>query len=151
MSKKVTYFPRTTAQQRYLLFETWEATGSVTAACRHVRVSRKVFYTWKPRFEAGGYAALDAPYSHAPKHPQTISGEVAKRVIQLKRAHPAWGKRRIADEVAKANNWVPVVSVNTVRRILKAAHLWSEPERPPRKKSPNPWSDRRGARPKSQP
>ena len=55
MSKLVTYFPRTTAQQRYLVFETWEATGSVTAACRQARVTRKVFYTWKPRFEAGGY------------------------------------------------------------------------------------------------
>jgi hypothetical protein len=51
---------------------------------------------------------------------------VEQRVIRLRQANPAWGKRRIADELAKANDWVPVVSPNTVRRILQAAGLWSE-------------------------
>ena len=32
----------------------------------------------------------------------------------------------IADEMAKGNNWVPVVSPNTVRRILRDADLWPE-------------------------
>jgi hypothetical protein len=34
MSPKRTYYGFTTPQQRKLLFETWEATGSVTDACR---------------------------------------------------------------------------------------------------------------------
>ena len=97
MSKQVTYFPRTTAQQRYLLFATWEATGSVKQACHKARVSKHVFYRWKSRFETGGYPALDRPRSHAPKHPRKISPAVSERVIALKRAHPTWGKRRIAD------------------------------------------------------
>lgn len=137
MAKNVTYFPRTTAQQRYLLFETWEASGSVMAACRQARLTRKVFYTWKPRFDAGGYAALDVPDSHAPKHPHKTPAEVAKQVIDLKRTHPTWGKRRIADELAKANSWVPVVSVNTVKRILQEAEQWREADRPQKKKSSN--------------
>lgn len=136
MAKSVIYFPRTTAQQRYLLFETWEATGSVTAACRQAHLSRKVFYTWKPRFDAGGYAALDVPSSHAPKHPQKTPTEVENRVIAMKRAHPTWGKRRIADELAKANSWVPVVSLNTVKRILQDAKLWPEPSRGRKKNVP---------------
>lgn len=150
MSKNVTYFPRTTAQQRYLLFETWEATGNVMAACRQARLTRKVFYTWKPRFDAGGYAALDVPHNHAPKHPHKIPAEVAQQVIRMKRAHSAWGKRRIADELAKANSWVPVVSVNTVKRILQEADLWPEAERPQKKKHSTPGSDSGGARPESQ-
>ena len=137
MSTTVTYFPRTTAQQRDLLFETWEATGSVTAACRQARLSRNVFSTWKPRFDAGGYAALDMPYSHAPKHPQKTPTEVANRVIAMKRAHPTWGKQRIADELAKANRWVPVVRSNTVKRILQDAKLWPEPSRGQKKKRSN--------------
>lgn len=92
MAKNVTYFPRTTAQQRSLLFETWEAGGSVTAACRQARLTRKVFYTWKPRFDAGGDAALDVPDRHAPKHPQPPPAEGAKQVIDLNRHHPAWGR-----------------------------------------------------------
>ena len=40
-----------------------------------------------------------------------------------------WGKHRIADELAKANNWVPVISPNTVRRILEDAGLWKADEK----------------------
>ena len=47
-------------------------------------------------------------------------------MLTLRQAHPDWGKHRIADELTKANNWVPVVSPNTVKRILKAAGFWPE-------------------------
>jgi len=46
----------------------------------------------------------------------------------MRRQHTDWGKKRIADELAKGNNWVPLVSPNTVKRILKDAGLWPEPE-----------------------
>ena len=125
MKQKRIYFPVTTGQQRRLLLETWEATGSVEEACRRAHVSGRTFYNWKPRFEAGGYEALEKTGSHAPKQPRRIAEEVAVEVEALKRAHPEWGKQRITDEIAKANNWVPLVSVNTVRRVLQDAGLWS--------------------------
>ena len=65
MDKKRTYFPATTAQQRKLLFEIWEETGDREEACRRAHVSKGTFYKWKPRFEAGGYAAIEEPYSRA--------------------------------------------------------------------------------------
>ena len=145
MSKKRIYFPPTTAQQRRLLFETWEATGNVSEACLRAHVCERTFYNWKPRFEAGGYAALEQTGSHAPKNPRRTPEEVAQEVEKMKRAHPEWGKRRIADEMAKANNWVPLVSSNTVRRILQDAGLWPEPETGGLKKRKLP-----SARPKSQ-
>jgi transposase len=58
MSKKRVYFPRTTGQQRELLFETWEATGEVRLACQRAHVSERTFYKWKGRFVEGGYEAL---------------------------------------------------------------------------------------------
>jgi transposase len=137
MKKQYTYFPRTTVQQRRLLFETWEATGSVKEACDTARGSTKVFYTWKPRFDASGYTALETPYSHAPKHPRTISADVTKRVIEMKHEHPTWGKRRITDELAKSNSWIPLVSPNTVKRILKEADLWAAPDMTNKKKPVN--------------
>ena len=69
MNKRI-HFPLTTAQQRRRLFETWEATGDVEEACRTAHVSRRTFYTWKPRFLKGGYAALDQFPSRAPKRTQ---------------------------------------------------------------------------------
>jgi transposase len=123
--QKRTYFPSTTASQRRLLFHTWEETGNVTQACRKARVSRGTFYKWKPRFEADGYAGLECIQSRAPKHPHQTPIEIREQVIKMRREHPLWGKRRIADELAKGNQWVRLVSPNTVKRILKAVGLWT--------------------------
>jgi hypothetical protein len=52
----------------------------------------------------------------------------------MKQAHPDWGKKRIVHELAKSNNWVPVVSPNTVKRILTEAELWARVEEEVKKK-----------------
>ena len=123
--KKRIYFPPTTPQQRKLLFETWEATGSVVEACRKAHVCRGTFYYWKPRFDTEGYAGLETYQKKGPEKGQVGTPvEVKEQVINMRRDHADWGKHRIADELAKANNWVPVVSPNTVRRILIEAGLW---------------------------
>jgi len=127
-----TYFPLTTPSQRRLLFETWEATGDVGAACRVAHVGRRTFYYWKPRFLAAGYAGLERFESRAPHQPQRTAPAVEGRVITLRREQPGWGRRRLADELAKANGWVPLVSPGTVRRILREAGLWPEPAPPQR-------------------
>ena len=124
------HFPLTTAQQRRRLFETWEATGNVALACRTAHVGRRTFYTWKPRFEAGGYAALEHFASRAPKHTRCMPEAVTQQVIALREQQPAWGKQRIADELAKANNWVPLISPTTVKRILRDAGLWARAPAP---------------------
>jgi transposase len=122
-----TYFPLTTPSQRRLLFATWEATGDVAEACRVAHVGRRTFYHWKPRFLLEGYAGLERCASRAPTHPRRTAAAVAERVIALRRQQPSWGKQRLADELAKANHWVPLVSPNTVRRILRDAGLWTGP------------------------
>ncbi len=126
MAQKRIHFPMTTAPQRRLLFETWEATGDVALACRTAHVGRATFYYWKPRFTAGGYPALESFASRAPRRTRRLAPAIAQQVIALHRDHPAWGKDRLADELTKANGWVPLVSPNTVRRILRDAGLWDD-------------------------
>ncbi len=65
--------------------------------------------------------------------PDQTPAEIEAAVVAMRQAHPGWGKRRIADEMAKGNNWVPVVSPNTVRRILQDAALWPEAEKTAKK------------------
>ena len=99
MKKKRIYYPRTTTSQRKKLFEVWEETQDVGAACREARVSERTFYNWKPRFEAGGYEGLEKfePAGPAPgsRIPQNIQGQV----VELKKEHAKWGRRRIAAEL----------------------------------------------------
>jgi transposase len=128
MNSKRIHYRYTTAQQRKLLFETWEGTGSVTKACREAHVGRGTFYYWKPRFDEQGYAGLEAFERRGPKEAHWTSADVERKVIALRRKQPDWGKKRIADELAKANSWVPLVSPNTVKRILKEVDLWQTEE-----------------------
>jgi transposase len=134
MTKKArVYCPPTTEQQRVLLFKSWEESGNVSAACKKARVVRQTFYTWRPHFEQEGYGGLKTPRSHARKEPGRVSSEIEKQVIALRQANAKWGKQRIADELAKSNGWVPLVSHTTVKRILKDAGLWPVAEEPAKK------------------
>jgi transposase len=126
MSTNRTYYGFSTAQQRKLLFETWVLTGSVTKACEKARVSRGLFYYWKARYDKSGYSGLEAFESRAAHKPKKKDERIEQDVIRMKKEHEDWGKRRIAEELAKANNWQPVVSLNTVRRILETAGMWPE-------------------------
>lgn len=135
MSQKRSYFRFTTPQQRRLLFEIWEETGNVTKACSQAHVGRATFYYWKPRFAANGYAGLEEFESRVAHKLNRKEASIEQSVIAMRRQHPDWGKFRIADEMAKENNWVAVVSPNTVRRILRAADLWPEEPKAGRKKA----------------
>ncbi len=125
MTARRIHYRRTTAQQRKLLFEKWEETGEVSEACRKAHVGRGTFYYWQARFEEEGYEGLAEFESHAPSSPHRIEAEVEQAVIEMKQAHSDWGKKRIAHELAKRNNWVAVISPNTVKRVLQEAGMWA--------------------------
>ena len=135
MKKKRIAYPRTIASQRKKLFEVWEETRDVGTACREARVSERTFYNWKPRFEKGGYEALEKFKPAGPTPGSRKPKNVQDKVIELKKAHSKWGRRRIADEIAKENNWVPLVSPSSVKRILEQAGLLPEPEETKKKKA----------------
>jgi transposase len=127
MDKTLAYFRYTTFRQRKLLFETWEASGSVTGSCHTAHVGRRTFYNWKARFEQLGYAGLEEFASRARIHACSVASDLKERVIEHRKANPSWGKLRIAQELAKENNWVPNISPNTVRHILQEVGLWPPP------------------------
>lgn len=140
------HYRRTTAQQRKLLFEKWEETGNVSEACRKAHVGRGTFYYWQARFEEKGSDGLEEFEDHAPNNPNRIEEKVERAVIEMKQDHQNWGKKRIAHELAKKNNWVPVVSPNTVKRVLKEAGLWARIEEEAKKKV-NPTASRTAEQP----
>ncbi len=127
MDNQRVHYPRTTPSQRRKVFEVWEDTGEIATACQKAGVSEGTFYYWRPRFETGGYEAVEQFASHAPKEPNRTPVEIEQAVIAIRQQNESWGKRRIADELAKKNNWVAVISPNTVKRILQEAGLWGQP------------------------
>ena len=89
-------------------------------------MNRGTFCKWKPRFEAAGYAGLHEFESRAAHHLRMKADVIATQVVELRQAHPDWGKKPISHAMAKEHGWVYTVSPNAVRRILKAAGLWLE-------------------------
>lgn len=134
MIKQRIYYPRTTYSQRKLLFEIWEETGDVLEACRQARVSQGTYYYWRGRFKESGYEGLQKTKKTGPEKGMLTGEDLKKEVVQLKKEHERWGKKRIADELAKKNSWVPVISPNTVREILREKGMWTESESTSKKK-----------------
>jgi putative transposase len=68
---------------------------SFAAICRRFNVSRRIGYKWRARFEEEGAAGL-FNRSRAPlHHPQAITGKVAERCLEVRRAHPTWGPAKV--------------------------------------------------------
>jgi transposase len=126
MSKQHLLYPRTTYSQRKLLFEIWEETGDVTEACGQARVCQGTYYYWRGRFKEAGYEGLQKTKKTGPGKGVLTGEEIKTEVVRLKKENKEWGKRRIADDLAKKNGWKPVISPNTVREILREEGMWPE-------------------------
>lgn len=64
-------------------------------------VSRQTLHAWLARYEDGGLEGL-ADRSHRPRScPHQMGAEVEIAVLEMRRAHPGWGPRRIRFELAR--------------------------------------------------
>jgi len=97
-----------------------EPGANVSAVCRELGVSRKTGYKWLARYRTMGLEGL-ADMSRRPHRSlHATSGEVVLRVIELRRAHPRWGPKKIVALLAR-EGLPKVPSVRTVARILERA------------------------------
>jgi transposase-like protein len=90
------------AEQRYQAVLAVIKDGrTVTETAAAVGVSRQTLHAWLGKYEAGGLEGL-VDGSHRPRscrHQLAAPLEVA--VLEARRAHPCWGPRRIAVELAR--------------------------------------------------
>ena len=136
------YYRTTTFQQRRFLFEMVEQGGNISEACRRAKVSRKTYYHWKPRYEKEGVDGLREPRSHAVHNPRTIDPQIERRIIELRREHPNWGKKRIAQWIWKEYGWKRVVAIETVRNVLNRHGMWKNGKRKKKRKNRGTTADR---------
>ena len=92
-----------------------ESLGNISEACRRAGISRFMYYEWKKK--AGRIAdSITEETSKLPKrHPQTISVDLEREVIELAIENPEWGCDRISYYL-KLNR--KNVSSPTVQKIL---------------------------------
>jgi transposase InsO family protein len=102
------------AQGKMTLLQLAERLRNVSEACRRRSVSRSQFYEYKRAFQEQGFQGLmDRP--PIPRlFPNETPQEVKDKVIALSVSHPAWGRKRIANELMLERI---LVSPSTIRNI----------------------------------
>jgi transposase InsO family protein len=90
---------------------------TVTDVAARVGVRRQTVHEWLARYEAGGLDGL-ADRSHRPRScPHQIGSATEVAVLELRRAHPSWGPRRLHFELAK-REVEPLPSESAIYRCL---------------------------------
>lgn len=104
-------------------------------------VSRQSVHAWLVKYEAGGLGGL-ADGSHRPREcPHQMSVEIEVAVLEMRRAHPTWGAKRIVFELGKQRCDPP--SESSVYRALRRAGVIDPNTRRRRKEQWKRWE--RGA------
>jgi transposase InsO family protein len=110
-------------EQRYKAVQGVLADGrTVGEVASQWEVSRRTLHRWLARYEGGGLEGLDDG-SHRPAHcPHQMPAAVEVLVLEMRRAHPYWGARRIAFELTR-KGMQPAPSESAVYRCLVRAGI----------------------------
>lgn len=90
---------------------------NVTELALEFGVSRKTAYKWLARYDEGGVDALH-DMSRRPRRVVQTTGEVVLRIIELRRAHPRWGPKKLRELLRRGDARTEPPSLRTIDRIL---------------------------------
>ena len=107
------------AEQRYrAVLEVLDEGAAVTDVARRYGVARQTVHQWLRRYAGdGGLAGLADRSSRPESCPHQMPAVVEARVLQLRRAHPAWGPSRIVWQLERGGT-VPLPGRSGVYRAL---------------------------------
>ena len=85
------------AHKRLTLLQLSEKLGNVSKTCLMHKVSRSQFYEYKRSFQEFGLEGLIDKPPIPGSHPNEISDDMKKKIIDLSLQNPAYGQQKIAD------------------------------------------------------
>jgi transposase InsO family protein len=121
----------TTMSQRLEFVElALKESANIRALCREFRITPRTGYKWIKRYQEQGEVGL---YNHSrrPKRsPQKSSSIVEEAVLKVRRAHPAWGGRKIQWQLAQ-DGMQRTPAASTITAIL-SRNAMLDPEDSPK-------------------
>lgn len=98
-----------------------EELGNVSAACRELDISRKVFYRWKKRLRTYGANRVQHRGTSArPRQPPQLGPVEERAIVATALAWPTWGPNPVSHQLARQGLHV---SQSTVWRALRRMEL----------------------------
>ena len=111
------------SEQESFIWHWLRGENTVTELCHAFGISRKTGYKRINRYMEHGWDGL-GDLSRAPQtSPKRTSDEVADRLIELKRANPRWGPKKLVAWLREVEPACTCPSVSTVGSILARAGL----------------------------
>ncbi len=109
-------------------------------------LTRNTLYRWRARYQAKGLRGL-RPRSRRPRRcrRKRWAPELTRRLIQLRQAHPGWGKQKLAVLLHREGHAVSVSTVGRmVSELLRRGRIARSPRRTKRRRAsrPRPWAQR---------
>ncbi len=108
-----------------------EGVVPIAELCRRFGISRQTGYVWLRRYRAEGEAGLVDRSRRPRSHPDQTEEAMVELVCAVRRAHPAWGGRKIRGFLLRQGH-VGVPAASTITAILRRNQLLTEPVRPQR-------------------
>ena len=121
------------SEQRYrAVWEVLEG-ASVTEVARRFKVSRQSVHAWLRRYAGdGGLGGLGDHSSKPHSCPHQMSPPVEVAVLEVRRAHPAWGADRIRYQLIKDGITPPPGRTSIYRALVRHGLVAAGPRRRPR-------------------
>src|ERR1700747_2971920 len=89
-------------EQRYKAVLAVIAEGrTVTQVARDWNVARQTIHSWLSRYEAEGLEGLGSRSHRPARCPHQMEAAVEAQLLEMRRAKPYWGARRLAIELAR--------------------------------------------------
>lgn len=108
-------------QRKELIKRCLAGEESVAELSRQYGVSRQSVYNWLQRWEQEGEAGLEERSRAPHRQARAIDEAIAEQILDVRRAHPRWGPRKILGTFTGQNLDLPVAS--TVGALLKREGL----------------------------
>jgi transposase InsO family protein len=103
--------------------------GNVRAACRVLAIHHSTFYRWQRMARRQGLEMLRPRERRAPQMPNATSPMIEQRVLAFALAHPGFGPKRIAAELARPKWGGLQISPNGVWSVLRRHGLSTRAKR----------------------
>lgn len=91
--------------------------AKIAPLCREFGISRKTAYKWLKRYEERGLEGLESLDRRPHGSPLGTTAEMVAEVVAVRRAHPTWGARKLAEVLARRFG-AEAPAERTVARIL---------------------------------